>query len=289
MPYIILIGAVLSGASASVLGGAYNRVTVDKKDASALYSLIATCCAFIFWLIMFLFDFTFDLRVLWYSLIFGACYAVVNICFIWALKTGPVVLSSLFSQLSLVGVTVWGFIFWGSKLSLLVIIGLLLVVLSTWLCLYDKKDNDDKKFNLKWLFFISLVFLGTAGCAIVQKTQQIDFNGQYGNFFMVGAVFISVLVCLALYIKSNKKDSLVLLKKNCYLPVVAGALNGLHNLCVILLATTSISPSLIYPVIGVGGLIIVTLCSCLIFKEKLKWWQWVGMAIGMIATGVLSI
>ena len=56
-----------------------------------------------------------------------------------------------------------------------------------------------------------------------------------------------------------------------------------------LMALTDLSPSLIYPVIGVGGLAVVTIVSLFIFREKMRWWQWVGVAVGAVAVALLSI
>ena len=33
----------------------------------------------------------------------------------------------------------------------------------------------------------------------------------------------------------------------------------------------------------------ISLFSFVVFKEKLKWWQWVGIAIGVVAVVMLSI
>ena len=71
--------------------------------------------------------------------------------------------------------------------------------------------------------------------------------------------------------------------------MAAGVSNAVLNLLVIALASSSLSPSLIYPVIAVGGLTITTLCSALLFREKLHWRQWLGVFIGIAAVTVLSI
>ena len=89
--------------------------------------------------------------------------------------------------------------------------------------------------------------------------------------------------------KSERSDSKMILKKSWFFPVLAGGLNGILNLLVILLATSTLSPSLIYPVIGVGSLGVTTIFSTVIFKEKMHWWQWVGVAVGAIAVVLLSI
>ena len=61
-------------------------------------------------------------------------------------------------------------------------------------------------------------------------------------------------------------------KGNIAFPVAAGVTNVLLNLAVIILATSELSPSLIYPVLAVGGLAVTMLFSIFAFKEKLKWW-----------------
>ena len=131
--------------------------------------------------------------------------------------------------------------------------------------------------------------VGNAGCSITQRTQQIHFNGQYGNFLMMLATAISVIICLADYLKSDKIDSVKILKKSWYIPTFAGGFNGILNLCVILLATSTLSVSLIYPVISIGSLMLTTIFSAIVFKEKMFWWQWLGVVIGMIAVGILSV
>ena len=64
---------------------------------------------------------------------------------------------------------------------------------------------------------------------------------------------------------------------------------NLRNLFVIFLATSPISPSVIYPVIAVGGLSVSSIFSLVVFKEKLYWWQWLGILVGAVAVVLLSI
>ena len=134
-----------------------------------------------------------------------------------------------------------------------------------------------------------MAFFGNAGCSIVQRTQQMQFNGQHKYMLMTFATLLSAIACFVIYLRGDKTNSKDILKRSWHFPILAGACNVVLNLFVMLLATSFLSPSLIYPVIGVGGLMIVTLVSLFVFKEKLKWQQWLGIAIGTIATVLLSI
>jgi drug/metabolite transporter (DMT)-like permease len=71
--------------------------------------------------------------------------------------------------------------------------------------------------------------------------------------------------------------------------MIAGVCNFALNFFVILLASSSLSPSLIYPVMSVGSLACITVASIFLFKEKMKWWQWLGVAIGAMAVTILSL
>ena len=288
MPYIYLIVSVFMSASTTVFGKLFNKKAPMATDSSAFYNFLQLASAFLAWGILFSLDFSFEVSVLWYSLLFGLCYTICMVGVIYALKYGPAVLTTLFISLSLIVTVIWGFVFWDVALNILVVIGLVLVVAAIFLCL--NTDNKEKKsFSWKWLFFALMASLGNAGCAIVQRTQQVRFNGMHGNMMMFFAVGISFLTCLILYLRSNKKDSVILIKRTGWIPVVAGLCNVMLNLFIMLLATTTLSPSLIYPVIGVGALMVVTLISLFYFKEKMTKMQWLGIAFGSIAVALLSI
>ncbi len=293
MPYLYLVSSVIFVASNSILGAFFNRKNQDKKDTTALYTLLITCSVFVFWVVSFAFDRDASVKILPYSLLFGFCYSVCNLAFVQALKTGPVVITSLILQLSLVAVTVWGFFFWNAKFTWLVGVGLVLIALSLWLCLYNGKKETDRKITLKWLFFVILMFVGNAACTVVQRTQQMKFDGKYANFLMMVATAFSALVCLIVYLKSDKSDSAVVFKSSWYFPVLSGICNAVLNLFLMFMAvppsSNVISSNVVYPVLAVGGLILTTVFSVFIFKEKMRWWQWIGVGVGIVAVGLLNV
>lgn len=288
MPYIYLIISVFMSAASSVFGQLFNRQNEGKKDTSAFYNFLLLTSVCIGWGIMYVFDFSFDISVLLYSLSFAVCYTVCNMGVINALKYGPTTLTSVFVGLSLILTTVWGFIFWDAKITAVVLVGLALVVIAIYLCLYTN-NKEEKAFSWKWLFFVLLAFFGNAGCTIVQRTQQVRFHGQHGKMLMLFATLFSAIACSVLYLRSDRSDTVKMLKQSWWAPVCAGVCNVILNAFVMLMALTTLSPSLIYPVIGVGGLGVVTLFSLLVLKEKMHWWQWLGLGIAMVAIWLLSL
>lgn len=292
MPYLYLTSTVFLVSTSSIFGGFYNRKNENKRDPSPIYNLILCSSAFIGWLILFLaFDPSLELKVLPYAVGFGLSYALCAFGFINALRTGPISLTTLALQLSLIATTVWGFFFWDTKFSLITGIGLALVVIALWLCLYTGRTpkDDSGKISLKWLFFALIAFIANSGCTIIQKTQQLHFDGKHGNLMMTCAILFAVIFSLAVYLKSDKTDSREIARSYAIFPLASGLFNVIHNLIVIILATSTIPSSIVYPVIAVGGLSVTSIFSIIVFKEKLKWWQWLGIAVGGIAVVLLSV
>ena len=148
----------------NLLSGFFNRKNEEKKDPVALYNLIYILMVFVAWTIKFLLKPDFDVGVLWYSLGFGISFAFATIGMTMGMKLGSVTLTSLMLQLSTIMAAVWGFFFWNAEFTLLVAVGLILVVVSMWLCLYKGKEADKGvPITWKWFFFAMLGFVGNAG------------------------------------------------------------------------------------------------------------------------------
>ncbi|MBO5737395.1 MAG: hypothetical protein J6S04_06265, partial [Clostridia bacterium] len=207
-----------------------------------------------------------------------------------ALAEGPTLLTTLLQQLSLIGVTIWGFAFWGTwavERAPLVLSGLALVVVSLVLSLYSG-EKAGKKITVKWLAYASVMFVVTASCSIVQKAEQIAFDGQHGAMLMFFGVMIAAMICLVYFFLAEKPDVQKMIKTAWWYPVGAGMSSSLGNLFVILMAT-KLSSNLVYPTLAVGCLALTSVGAVVLFKEKLAWWQWIGVAVGTVAVALLSI
>lgn len=106
---------------------------------------------------------------------------------------------------------------------------------------------------------------------------------------MVIAIAISTLFYWILYLRSDRSDTKSILRNATVFPVGAGLCNVVLNFLVILLATSAVPSSLVYPVIAVGGLAVTSIFSFVAFHEKLRYWQWIGIGIGTVAVVLLSI
>lgn len=121
------------------------------------------------------------------------------------------------------------------------------------------------------------------------KISTPVIGGQHGNMLMMFATGFSAMMYLFIYLRSNRSDSKVMLKSSWWLPILAGVFNIALNALVMLMALTDLSPSFVYPTVSVGGLAVVAVFSLFVFKEKMHFRQWIGIAVGAVAVVLLSI
>lgn len=293
MPYAYLLCAICFSAALSILGTLYNQKNADRSNVSRLYSLMTSCSVFISWLVIYAFDFSFDPGVILYSLAYGVFYTMAMLGLINALNTGSVSLTAFIKQLSLVCVSFWGFFFWNTPFTVNVAVGLILITLALALCLFtsDKKRSTESplRISFRWIVYALMLLVGNAGCSIMQKYQQAAFDGQHGSMMMAFATGFAVLISLAVASKEEKTHWAAAVKTSWYFPAAAGVSSALVNRFILLLISTELSPSLVYPGIAVGGLMLTVLVSVAVCGEKLRKQQWIGLSVGAIALVFLNL
>ncbi len=288
MPYIYLVGATLLSAAMSVVNMAFKRRNRGIENTSSFYNLLVSISAFVTWGVFFALDGSFDIRVTLYSAAYGVFYTMALVGLFKAFEYGSASLTSFVKQLSLIAVSIWGFVFWKTPITASVVIGLVLIVSALYLC-FKPDRNHQVKTSAKWVIFALLLLIGNAGCSIVQKYQQAAFNAEYSSTLMFFGIGFATIFCLAKYLKDKNPDFKALSKSSLLLPVVSGISSALLNNFIILMFSTTLSESVIFPVIAVGGMILTTLFSVLVYKERLGKLEWTGLAVGAVALVFLNV
>ena len=287
MPYLYLAIAVLGSSGVSIASGYFARKTVGKKGAQPAFLLMETAFIFLAWTVMYLANPSFDLGVLPYSVGFGAFLVFALTGSIKAISNGSVAMTALVNQSSMIAVSVWGLLFWGEVFTWQTGVGLVLVLVALCLCLMPGK-GEGVSVTGKWLLFATMLFVGNAGASIVQRSEQMAFQGAHGNMLMCFALLIGVAYGVINFLRSDRSQTREVVRAGGVWPVLAGGANVAMNVAVILLATTTLPASLIYPAISIGGLAFSTLYSRFVFGERLSAVQWLGMGLGVTATLLLA-
>lgn len=286
--YLALVTIMLAGQS--VVQKEYNRKT---KNSSYLYTLIAAVSATVVFLIIALINYLtsgiglkFTLEVGIYSLLFALGYCLAMITYFLAIKTGPMSISALILQYSLILPAIYGIFALNEPIKVTLFIGLGLLVISL-LLVNLKKGEKGVKPTLKWAIFVILLFISNGFCAIVQKVQQVNFSGQFKSEFMIMGLLISSVVLLALTLTSERKLMLDNLKKGGLFGCCGGVFNAGINFLFMVLAV--MPASVVYPILSAGGTLITAVVAYFVYKEKLSPMQLVGLGVGIASIVLLNI
>ncbi len=95
MNVLYLIMAMTFSAMITVDSRLYNQRNRERSHVTCFYNLLASCSASLGWLALFVFDFSFDVGILPYSLIYGFGYTAFTVGMLGALKHGSTSLTGL--------------------------------------------------------------------------------------------------------------------------------------------------------------------------------------------------
>lgn len=274
-----MISAIITSIMSVVLyNGLSNYVAKNKlkSDLSVLnFNFFAYLVCIVAFGILLITD-TISLYTVLLGLIFGiANFLSVHYKFL-ALNIGPMHLTLLFTTSSMIIPTISG-VFFGEKFSLLKL--LTVFILIVFLYLSFEKGNSTKA-NGKWFIysFLSFVFSGAIG--ILQKIHQASAHKEESAGFLFITFVCSLVICL---IRSRGHfDSSVLNGKILFFCFVCGVCTFAMHF--INLKLSGILPSqLFFPLINGSCIVLSSLISVLLFKEKLSKRQAIGLVGGIIS------
>lgn len=297
MSYIMLIIVIIANALQNIFQKQYN--IKSKAPDTLLFTSISSLSACMCFLFFSKFNIDFNPEVLPYAVAFAVSYGAAVFGLINAIKYGSLAITMLVFSYSLLVPTLYGIVFLHDRLSVFAYVGIFLLLISLYLINVKKSKSsmaqstapkDTSKSTSKWLFFLLLSFFGNGFCGIIQKMQQIKFDGGYKNELMIISLFIDFIVLLTAYIiisslSGNKKRDL----KSClYFCIPNGISNSVVNYFLLIL--TGILPNaILFPCISAGGIVISFIIAALIYKEHLSKPQIIGYIIGIISVILLNL
>lgn len=235
------------------------------------------------------------------AVIFGLVTVVQQVSNSAALASGPLAYTSVIGSMSTVITAFSGLIFFGESISVTQIIGIVLMLFC--LVLSVKKDTaDEKKAAARWLILCFITCFATGGIGILQKLHQSsDYKGELTAFLIIAFAFSFVfsaaniaIIKLKAVKRNETSKKVVFFKKRPALPLliaffaIAGIGIALNNMINLYLSGT-VPSAIFFPIVNGGGLILTTLASVFFFRERLTKLQWVGIALGFVATLLLCL
>ena len=300
MAYFLMIVCVVTCTIQSPFKKLYQKKS--NKGTFLFVSMITLAAACFFAGACVVQGFRFEWAALPYSLLFAFALAVCNVTSVLALRYGSLALTSLISSYSLMIPTIYGFVRFKDPIYVSQLLGIALLIVSLYMTNMAKKqptpaqkscdDKQEKKEKkntfVLWLIMTVAMALSNAMCTIVQKEEQVRFDGAYKNEFMLIAMLVSFVAMLAIGLVRERRDLKTVVKLGAVPAVLTGAANGATNLLV-MVATATIATSIFFPVISGGGMVLAYVISVTLFKEKFTTMQKIGILLGIASLLFLNI
>lgn len=286
MNYLLIILTAVSLSLQAALRKSYGKSVSGK--GTLLFNGCSCLAAALFFFASGGFRFEYNGAVVCWALVFGSFFGLTTFAGFKALQTGPMSLTSLVTSYSLLIATIYGIFFKNENVGVLMVMGLILLAVSLMLiAMKEKSENDTKKISLKWAIYAVTALLSNGICTIIQREQQIVFEGQYKNEFMIVALVGIFIAFVILAMLKERSDIKPCLKKGALFMLLWGILNGAANLFVMILA--KMPASLVYPLISGGSIILTWITARFFYKEKLTSLQNIGLILGVAAVVLLNL
>lgn len=210
------------------------------------------------------------------GLLFGVVTALSNLFKMLSLSNGPMNLTLLVTTSSMVIPTMSG-VFFGEAFSPLKLC--VVVVLIGFIYLSVSK-SDDTKTNKKWFLFCLLAFLFQGTVGVLQKIHQSSVHKTEVSGFLFVAFICAIIFCI--FRSKGFKERLISGKKTIFIGLICGGSTFAMNY--INLKLSGLLPSqLFFPLVNGSAIVLSSLISVIIFKERLSKRQTIGLVGGIIS------
>ena len=283
MNAVLLFIIILASTMQSICKKSYNQKSNNKGTYT--FSALTTLAAATFFVLSSSGKLDFQIKLFPWSAGFAFAYGLATVFNLLAITCGSLALTSLVLSYSLILPTIFGILFLGEPVSPWLFAGILLLLLSL---LFINLKTEKIKITLRWSVYVLISFIGNGFCSITQTLQQNKFNGSYKNEFMIIALLLVAITMIIMAFCTERKELSFCAQKGIVPGIICGAANGVVNLLVLIL-TTQMSVSVMFPVISAGSILGTAAISVLLYKESLSKNQILGVILGIGAIVLLSI
>lgn len=277
IPFLYLVNVICS-AGQSALGKQYAKRGGESLPFNINKAVIGTI---LFLALGWINGFSWHVQTMLFGISYGVSLCISMHTGFKALAIGPMALTSIIASFSLIIPFLFGIILWNESLTLLKFIGIILLLFSIILINIKKETG----FSAKWLCYALVTLLTNGICSVIQKMHQIEFPALYRTEFMFWALLcVSIILLVTHNTKRNGKEQF----EFSLLGIVSGVANCCANYIILYLSATE-NASILFPIIAVANIIVVWIIGILFFKERLRFFQTIGLIIGVISVVLLKI
>lgn len=233
--------------------------------------------------------------------LFGFGFIATVSVYYYAMQSGPLSYTTFFFSASMIVPVIIGLFAWNESLKLTQGVGIVMFM-AAFYCISVLGGEKGGKVNMRWIILCFATWLLNGLIGVVAKQQQITMQGtEYVQMMMMSFVSATVFALVAAVIffvmdaKKEKKAVGALVKADMSLmwegkiPLLGAALgSGMANVIITYLASR-LPSGYLYPITLGSVVVLVSLFSILVLKEKPSKPGLIGILIGLVAIVVTNL
>ncbi len=249
-------------------------VLKTTRQINLFNTLVYSVCVLIFGILLFKEQISVFTALL--GLLFGVITALSNLFKMLSLSCGPMNITLLVTTSSMIIPTMSG-MFFGEKFSLLKLCVVFVLVFFIYLSIGKGEDTRVRK---KWFLFCALAFIFQGTIGVLQKIHQSSSHKAETGGFLFTSFLVAIVFCFIRNKDSSQKIRLD--RKTVFIGLICGGCTFGMNY--INLKLSGLLPSqLFFPLINGSAIVLSSVMSVIIFKERLSKRQTVGLVGGIIS------
>ena len=220
------------------------------------------------------------------SLVTGFWFIFTYLLMTASTQRSGVTVTSLSSKLSVVLPTLAGVVLFNERLNFVASMGIVLALVALVLVV-GGKEKTDKTNKTNWLLPV-LIFFGTGtGDILMKLTEQQNQKGNLG--FMIAFIyFIALLFGIIIVAYDLIRGKSKWQWKSALGGIMLGVINYFSTYNVYN-AMRCFDNVVLFPIYNIGVVSVTALTGWLLFKEKLTWKNYLGLAIAIIAVILITL
>lgn len=251
-----------------------------------------------FWIWVIITQVSISTTTVFWGACFGVTFVTTILVYYYAMQSGPLSYTTFFFSASMIIPSVAGIIFWKEPVKLTIMIGIALFLCAFYLISVAGARNEVKA-TKKWMLFCFLSWLINGGCSIVLKCQQTAMEGTQSDSMMAVSFSFAVILCLLAYIVLAIKDKqkststsvstdIQCIKRSLVPAILVAVGSGGGNVLVSFLSSR-VPSAYLFPFVLGGLIIVVTIYSAVILKEKVNKFGMAGIIAGIVAIVMINL
>lgn len=223
-----------------------------------------------------------------YALIVGSLFITVFNLYATGTQKVGIAITTVANKMSLViPVSVALAIYPNASITIYTILAFVFAIVGIYL---SSTKNGKLSFDKKYIWLIALVFIGQGiADAVFNYAQQYKIGeGEGPAFFAVLFLMAGLFGTVILLVKSIRKKPQFAFKN-----IVWGVALGIPNYGTLIyfykaLETSGLHPSVIFPIVSMGVVVLSSLIGIVFYKELLSRSNWIGIACSILAIGLIT-